>query len=362
MFCLNKVKMKISKLCIAVFLVATLVALPLFVQSRMTYYTFEIIVPDEVNANPGEKLEVEGGILVTGMYWLHKFNLTVDGVPYDYKLEPAWWQDVRILREWNPKQGVYRVPEKFKITIDVPSDAKGAHLITLKGQEHHSFREVSNETYFILTIGGAPAKVNLSVSDIVVPEMIKDYEPFNLTFKLNNLGALDVASTVSVRIPEDWKTDKASITMRVKGSSSETGMFTITPTKEAGEVSLFVEYPFKGQIINFTKIGPYLVPGKELPTTTTTQPQPFYIPIANFVYSLASPLIKRFEAAAGIYTLPITIGVIIVLLIIIVWILAGMLRFVRAKGGRGEPESTKQIEATTATAAVGTTGVQVKEV
>lgn len=355
--------MKISKLCIAVFLVATLVALPLFVQSRMTYYSFEIIVPDEVNANPGDEVEVEGGILVTGMYWLHKFNLTVDGVPYDYKLEPASWQDVRILREWNPTKGVYRVPEKFKLIIDVPSDAKGAHLITLKGQEHHSFREVANETYFILTIGGAQAKVNLSVSDIVVPEMIKDYEPFNLTFKLENLGALDIASTVSVRIPESWTVDKPSVTLRVKGSSFELGTFTITPTKEAGEVSLFVEYPFKNQIINFTKIGPYLVPGKELPTTTTTtaQPQPFYMPIANFVYSLARPVIARFESAAGVYTMPITIGVIIVLLIIIVWILAGMLKFVKVKGGRGTPESTKAIEAA-ATTAVETTGVQVKEV
>lgn len=336
---LNKVKMRINKTFVLVFLAFGMVALPFLAQSRMTFYSFGMSVPDEVNANPGATVDVEGEILVTGMYWLHNFDLTVSGLSYDYEIEPAWWEHVRILRDWNPQQGVFRVPEKFKLTINVPEDASGAHLVTITGQEHHSFREVSNETYFVLTIDDAPAQVNLSISDILVPEMIKEYEPFNLTFKIDNAEAIDIAATVSVSVPEDWEVDEASKTIQVKGDSSEIDMFTIIPTTTSGEISLFVEYPFKGEVINFTKVGPYLVPSAELPTTTTTtEAQPFYVPIANFIYSLTSPIIGSFESLAGAYAVPAMIGIIIILLIIIFWIVSGMFKFVRSKS-RAEPES-----------------------
>lgn len=343
--------MKINKSFLLIFIIFSIIALPFLVQSRMTYYSFEMRIPDEAKANPGDTVELEGEILVTGLYWLHNFELTVSGLPYDYKIEPAQWEHVRILREWNPEQGVYRVPEKFKLTIDIPEDASGAHLVTIKGQEHHSFREVSNETYFILAVAGAPTQINLSISEIVVPEMIKEYEPFDLTFKINNDGALDIVATVSVLIPEDWEVDEPSHTMPVKGDSSETGKFIIIPTTTAGEVSLLVEYPFKGEITNFTKVGPYLIPGAELPTTT--QPQPFYAPISNFIFSLTDQTIERIEAVGGEYTIPVMIGIIIVLLIIIFWILSGMFKFIRTKS-RSEPE--------TMATEVEPTGVQLKEV
>jgi len=268
--------------------------------------------------------------------------LNATGIPYDYEIEPGWEEHVRILREWNPEVGVYRVPEKFNLTINAPEDAAGAHLVTLTGQEHHSFREVSNETYFILTVGEALAEVDLSISDVLVPEFVKEYEPFNLTFKIDNLGALDVATTISLIMPEDWEVDEPSQTIRVKGGSSEAGRFTVIPTTTAGEISFLVEYPFKGEIVNFTTVGPYVAPGV-LPTTTTTQPQPqpFYMPIANYIYSLASPLIQKFEEMAGVYAVPITVGVIIILLIIIFWILSEIFKFARTKG-RGEPETMKK--------------------
>lgn len=337
--------MRINKTFVLVFLAFGMVALPFLAQSRMTFYSFGMSVPDEVNANPGVTVDVEGEILVTGMFWLHNFDLTVSGLDYDYEIEPAWWEHVRILREWNPQQGVFRVPEKFKLTINVPEDASGAHIVTITGQEHHSFREVSNETYFVLTIGGAPAQVNLSISDILVPEMIKEYEPFNLTFKIDNAGAIDIAATVSMSVPEDWEVDEASKTIQVKGGSSEIDMFTIIPTTTSGEISLFVEYPFKGEVINFTKVGPYLVPSGELPTTTTTAAPSFYAPIANFIYYLTSPIIGSFESLVGSYAVPAMVGIIVILLIIIIWIISGMFKFVRSKS-RSEPESmeTKDTE------------------
>jgi len=373
--------MKINKTFVLVFLAFSIAALPFLAQSRMTFYSFGMSVPDEINANPGDTVDVEGEILVTGWYWLHNFDLTVSGLDYDYEIEPAWWEHVRILRDWNPQQGVFRVPEKFKLTINVPEDASGAHIVTITGQEHHSFREVSNDTYFVLTIGGVPAQANLSISDILVPEMIEQYEPFNLTFKIDNAGAIDIAATVSMSVPEDWEVDETSKTIDVKSDSSEIGMFTIIPTTSAGEISFFVEYPFKGEIISFTKVGPYLVPGAELPTTTTIEEAPsFYAPIANFIYTLTSPILDSFESLAGSYAVPAMIGIIVILLIIIIWIISGMFRFVRSKG-RAEPESmetksketkgskeTKNItsemtsEGSPEVATTETTGVDVKEV
>ncbi len=336
--------MKTNKSVLLIFLVFGLLVLPFLAQSRMTFYSFEIIVPDEVNANPGDTVVVDGEILVTGMYWLHMFDMTVEGLPYDYEIEPDWEEHVRILREWNPEQGVYRVPETFKMTIDIPEDAIGAHLVTITGQEHHSFREISNETYFVLAIGGAPTQVNLSVSDILVPEMIDEYEPFNLTFKIDNEGALDIAATISVLMPEEWQVDESSQTMQIEGDSSVLGTFEIIPTTTAGEVSILVEYPFKGEIVNFTKAGPYIEPGAEV----TPESKPFYAPLSELV----GQMVKMFESIGGDYTIPIIIGTIMVLLMVIFWILSGMFKFVRAKGA-AEPETMEQVE---------TTGVQIKEV
>lgn len=371
MFSINKIKMMIDKRFVLVFLVIGVLSLPLLAQSRMTWYSFEITVPDEVNANPGDTVEVEGEILVTGMYWLHMFEMTVDGLPYEYEMEPGWGEHVRILRDWNPEVGVFRVPETFKLTIQVPEDAVGAHLVTITGQEHHSFREISNETYFILTVGGVVGEADLGISDILVPETIKEYEPFSLTFKIDNDGALDAAATISVIIPEDWEVDESSHTLSVEAYSSEVGRFEIIPTTTAGEISLLVEYPFKEEIINFTKVGPYLIPTGELPpTTTTTKAQPFYAPVANFVYALGSPVIKLFEQALGDYTVPVTIGIIIVLLVIIFWLISGIFSLIRVKD-RSEPETIKsQPEQGTTdlggtdfgTTTLGTDGVQLKEV
>lgn len=323
--------MRLNKKLILVFVAFSLIAVPFLAQSRMTFYTFDIILPDEVNASPGDTVTVEGGILVTGMYWLHNFDLDVLGLDYDYELSQDWFEEVRIFRDWNPEDGLYRVPQTFNLTITVPEDAVGASVVTLRGQEHHSFREVSNESYFVLTVGEASSEVDISVSDIVLPEMINEDEPFELSFQIDNNGAIDVNATVSVVIPDDWEVESESIEVSVEGESSETGTFTILPTTTSGEVSLYVEYPFMGEVMNFTKVGPYLVPGEEIETTTTTQGDPF---------AIVAPLGEFFDDLLGTYAVPVMIGIILILVIIIIWLLSGMVRFVR--GGRSEPETMKK--------------------
>ncbi len=327
--------MKLAGKLILVLALCALVAVPLVAESRRTFYTFEIIMPEEVNANPGEVVEVDGKILVTGMYWLHNFDLSASGMPYDYEIDPEWWSDVRILREWNPEDGLYRVPETFKMNITVPYDAMGAYVVNVIGQEHHSFREVMNDTYFVLAVGNASSKVNLNITDIILPNMIEEDEPFNLSFKVENSGDIATAVKVSILIPDGWEADDESKTLSVKGGSSAVGTFMIIPNGESGQVSFFAEYPFKSEIMNFTKVGPYLVPGEEI-TTTTTVPEPFYAPILGFFSSVSSPVVEWFEGVAGVYTVPVMIGVIIILIIVIVWVLMGMFKFV--KTNRSEPE------------------------
>jgi len=369
-----RVKKSYLLISLAVLLGVMFSVAPLISQSRMTFYSFEINVPDEVVANPGDNATVDGGILVTGMYWLHNFNLTVSGLPegYEYKIKPSWFENVRILREWNPQQGVYRIPDKFQILIHVPTDATGTQVVSVTGQEHQSFRQVSNSTYFALKIGGTPQEPFLNVSDILVPELIKESEPFNLTFKLDNKAPINASATVSIIIPDEWQSDQTSMNLSVKANDSAFGVFKIIPTTEAGTISLFVEYPFKNQIINFTKVGPYLIPGENITKTTTTQP-------SNQTQGIIG-IIGSFVASFATQLNPVLIGIIIILVVVIVWLVIGIFKTVRSKGkgkgagaGRGEPEKMKSqaeaatpVEATTGAAeapkTVETTGVSIKEV
>lgn len=321
------------------------------VNSSMTSYSFEIITPAEVSAQPGTHVTVDCGVLVTGMYWLHNFDITISDLGYNYTVTPAHFQDVRILREWNPTAGVYRVPDNFTVGIDVPAGASGVYMVTLTGTEHQSWRQVTNSTYFVLRVGAAAQNATapqLTISDILVPETVKEFEPFNLTFKIDNNAAVATAATVTVALPKEWQTDAASKTFTVPASDSVLGAFRIVPTTTAGSVSLMIEYPFKNQIINFTKVGPYLVPGENATTTTVASNQTGGLGMLGGAFAaLGSFFSGAFGSTGGAfdsYLTPITIGIIVILVIVIVWLLGGIFKIMQ--GGRGEPETTKQCDAT----------------
>jgi len=319
----------------------SLIVTPFLAKSRMTFYSFEILFPEEVNVEPGEEVTVEGGIIVTGFYWLHNFDLTVEGLPYEYELEPEWWEHVRILREWNPEQGVYRVPDKFSLKINVPEDASGSYIVTINGQEHHSFREVSNFTFFVLSVSGEPLKPQLTVSDILVPEEITEFEPFRMTFKINNEGPIDTVAKVAVVVPEDWEVDEPTVEMSLKKNESAAAAFDIIPTTTAGEVSLVVEYPFKQEIVKFTKTGPYLIPTGATTTTLPEEEKSVLSQIVGYATSVIDSINEAFEGLGSPYLTSVTIGIILVLLIIIFWLVLDIIRFTR-KGRAKEPEETKE--------------------
>jgi hypothetical protein len=351
--------MRVNKSLFLVSVIAALAAGALVlpaVNSALTFYSFEIITPAEVLAQPGTQVTVDGGVLVTGMYWMHDFNLTVEGLPYGYTIKPAHMDDVPILRDWNPQQGVFRVPNNFTLKMDIPANASGVYIVSITGTEHRSFRQVTNGTYFVLKVGkaaqNATAASQLQVSDILVPEAIKEFEPFNLTFKVDNNAAVKTAATITLVMPKEWQSDATSKTFSIEASGSAIGSFRIVPTTAAGEVSLMIEYPFKNQIINFTKTGPYLIPGENVTTTTKpSQPSGGSLGVIGGAVSAFTSFVSGALGSAGTqydsWLTPITIGIIVILVIVIVWLLGGIFKLVQA-GGRGEPESIKQVDVSSA--------------
>jgi len=154
-------KMK-SKIFLSISFLVSLVILTAFVQAPKPFRAFIIgLLPQEINATPGDFVTVNGTILNLGWYWLHDFNISVTGLPdnYNVTVTPQWFEHVRILREWNPQQGVYLVPEKFWVHIDVPKNSSGVYLVNVTGKEWMTWRRLENSSIFILKISGAPTTV-----------------------------------------------------------------------------------------------------------------------------------------------------------------------------------------------------------
>lgn len=337
--------------------VVSIVLLSSIVISTMTFYSFSLSAPEEVAAQPGSTVTVDGKILVTGMYWLHNFDLKIDGISYNYTINPAHWEDVPILRSWNPQQGVYREPENFTISINVPSDAYGVQIVTITGQEHHSFREVSNSTFFVLKVGGKAPEIPvgpqraINITDILVPETIQEGEQFNITFLVSNEGANKTAVAISVLAPSDWTVEQKTQYLQVAANDSAAGVFKMTPTASAGTVSLYLEYPYKQEIINFTREGPYLQPAtttSTTETTTTTTERPL---IVEFYENAKAKIVEFVTGIWGSITeapvpmlTPFTLGIIAVLLVIIVWLVWGIIKDYRSAAGKTEEMKKQKIE------------------
>ncbi len=135
-----------------------------YVSVSRPFYSFDLILPGEVNASANSTIVVDGKILVTGDFWLHNYKMNLTGLPSDYKynITPAYWETVRILREWNPTDGVYRVPENFTVNITIPKNASGLYAVTITGQENWSWRLVTNSSTFILRVGVTKPAANVT--------------------------------------------------------------------------------------------------------------------------------------------------------------------------------------------------------
>ncbi len=227
--------------------------------SPLAFRSFEIILPEEVAVYPGEEVEIRGGILNTGLYSLHWFNLTLLGLPedFEYSIQPNYWEHLMILREWNPKIGIYRVPENFTIRIKVPSNVSGLFLINVTGQEHLSWKKVSNSSFTILRV--LPL-ANFTITNISIPEEVKEYEQFNVSMIVTNIGETSGMVNVSIEVPSGWNVSKKSEMISLGPNESKELVFEILPTNTSGEIKIVAEYPYRREIIKLEKVGPYLIP------------------------------------------------------------------------------------------------------
>jgi hypothetical protein len=277
-------------------------------------------MPEVVEAAPGETVTINGTILNFGRYWLHNFNLTASGLPENFTVTftPSWFEHLRILREWNPKEGLYLAPEKFIMSVKVPEGVTGIYTVNVTGQEFLSWRKLSNSTTFIFRVTTPP---KLSISDIVVPETVTEFKEFNISFSVKNEGIADQVVTLFVSAPSDWNTSPGqSITVNA-GSSADVS-FALTPTNTSGEISVLMQYPYKAQIINITKVGPMLIP---------KAPEMVEVP---------SGLLAWIEKLTVIPTWVLVVAV--VFLIIIVWNVYKILKTYKFRVVRKKPEETKK--------------------
>jgi hypothetical protein len=300
------------------------------VQAPKPFRGFTIIAqPDLIEAIPGDFITVNGSVYNFGFYWLHDFNVSVSGLPDTYSLEivPQHFEHLRTLREWNPQQGLYYVPERFFINIHVPMDSAGIFTVNVTGQEFQSWKKLSNSTSFILRVTSAP---KLSMSDITVPEKVVELEAFNASFTVNNEGLVDQSVTLTMEVPEGWIVTPDVQTSTVNASSSETFYFSLTPTNTSGQISAVLEYPYKQTLMNITKTGPYLIP-------STPEVPPIELPTGLSVWVNS---ILAFSAEN-----PIVIIVSIVVVAIIIWYFVSTYKFyIRRKKPEEAKEAKKQIE------------------
>lgn len=297
-----------------------------FSQAPRPFRGFVISLPETVEVDPGQTVTINGSILNIGQWWLHDFNISLKGLPdgSEVKVIPERFEHLRIIREWNSKEGVYRVPEKFWIELKIPEGSAGVFLVNVTGKEWASWKKFENSTIFVLKVSAPAPKI--SISDIVVPEEVKEGESFNISFEVKNEGLVNQIVSLKVVAPEDWKIEPQEQNLTVKADSSEFLIFTLTPTNTSGEISVFLQYPYKAQILNLTKVGPYIVPSvAEMPEVG--------VPTA------LAALVEFMK------TNPVVAIIAIILLLIILWNVWEIVKGMRVKKIRKKPEEMVEVEA-----------------
>ena len=314
--------------------------------------SFSIQLPEEVNAAPGQTITINGGILNTGMWWMHEFNLSITGLPEgsQYYFSPQYFETVHTLKEWNSDIGVYLVPENFSLTITIPENAVGLHLVTVTGQEFQSAKQVTNSTQFVIK---TLVEEHFTIANTSFPELVNEGQSFEVKVTVVNDGVKSGSVTVKASMPEDWAVDskEKSITLEPKNSGDVT--FAITPTITSGNVTITAEYLFNGNTTTITKVGPMLVPipkstsGVTTAATTaettaattaaTTAGVTATLPSTGLLSGYAS---KLFENFMGMPLWVIIVAVILV--IIILWNLYKIVSKYKFKLVRGKPEEMKK--------------------
>ena len=319
---------RIGTFWLILFAIGIILPMAVISQTSGTYWrNFRMTVPEEVSAEPGQTLTINASILNTGRYWLRDFNITLEGLPsdYSYTVTPSHWDELRILRDWNPQDGVFKVPESFLITIKVPAGASGLHAVTVNGTEHASMYLVSNTTQFVLKVSGEAAKPE--ISDLSIPEVVYKGEAFDVSYRISNPVSGELAGTGKLLVPENWAADPANRSVTLKTNESMVLNFSVTAASNVGFLTAVVEYPYGNETFNVTKESGSVIPIDRITGTG----------LGTGLGGLGTSISGLFGGLQSYSPLLITIIVVIILVIAwIVWSVFGMY------GKQRRPERVKK--------------------
>ncbi len=328
--------MKAKNILFLAVILGTIFSLSYVANSLTPFRGFIVNLPAEVDVNPGQTVVINGSILNIGFYWEHQFNLTSSGFPSSYAVTftPGYWEDMMTIRAWDPVNGLYKVPVPFNVTIVIPSDAiSGVYALNVTGQEFQSSRYVHNNSIAILRVGGAAVpnttqtQGTISISQIIVPESVKEFVPFNISFDVVNSGTQSQNVSISLQGPSDW-TLTASQSVAVPAGGSVPLVFSAIPTSTAGSVAVVLSYPYQQTILNITKAGPYLVPV----SASASSPSASSNPVAQF----STTALASFVQQNTILTI-----IIVVVVLILIWYFTSTYNFYSK---RKKPEEMKKKE------------------
>ena len=282
------------------------------------YRNFILQVPD-TDAYPGETITIVGNITNMGIWSTRALNLTVENAPFDYALSPDHFDLLTSIRDWNPQQGVFRLPHHFNITITVPENATGAYLVKVVGQEFGSPRQVSNSTEFILRVLSVP---KISTSDISVPAVVTRFESFTVSFGVKNEGLAPTLVNASIEVPGNWQVTELEKQVSLGGDSTQTVEFNVTPSESPGTVAVKTAYEFRGNVTTVTKSSSLITPIAQIIPEEPEEPE------APTGFAGAIEFVKGLS--------PIVIGILILIFIIIMWNLYKILRVLTRKKKKAE--------------------------
>jgi len=311
----------------------SIISLSSFVQAPTPFRGFIVSFPDIVEVVPGNTTTVTGGITNIGFYWEHNVIVNVTGLPSEYNVTPSpdYFEDLRTIREWTPEKGVYKVPVPLNVTIATPSNAvPGLYTVNVTLVDTQSARMTTNYTVFILRITGEVPKPNLEITNILVPERVTEFKPFNISFSVKNNAANNQSITLALIPSENWTYEPSEISDVVTPNSSKAYYFSIIPTNVSGSFSIVLKYPFQNVILNVTKSGPFLAVVSEVGLPTGGISLPSFPPISGSALNqLAS-----FASANPL----ITVVIVVVVAVLLYYIYTSYV----ASSSRRKPEEMKR--------------------
>lgn len=271
--------------------------------ARLLNLTFDMDSKFEVM--PGQTLVVNGKLFNTGYLWVYDLNLSVENLPdgFTASIEPNYTKVFKRLYTFPEGPRGIPKPLNFTLTVKVPENLTKLIYdfnITASGvfkryipdeMKYRIFGSVERYQRIVLKVLPQP---RFNVTDIEIPEEVITGEPFNISMIVTNYGNVAETANISVDVPVNWTVEEKTKSVHLDAGENTTVLFTIIPGNTSGNVSILWSYPFNATIINFTQVGPYLVPSPAIAPPIIKLP--FELTIAHLIVIVSVVIVIIFLA------------------------------------------------------------------